>query len=306
MRQIVVGLSALALMMTAGIAQAGRPGDYQPGGRPNDFGGGRAGSVVAASNPYRNTEAMGLVRGQQRMMQKTNFHASTPADNQATREDRLARHASSGGSGHGALGGGVRAALNPYRNAEAMGLARGQQRAAQKTNFHASTPAEPGTGRDQDHASKEMRAMASGGGLSTGGGIRAALNPFRNAEAMGIARGKERALQKTNQGASQPADPNGGRDLDHASREMKAMSNGGGAGVSGGVRYGLNPFTRLENTGVAKGIARLQAKANFAGSPSGLKTNASRPLSNVATVRTVGARGEVSERAAFDRNDDLF
>ncbi|HEY3447427.1 MAG TPA: hypothetical protein VGK67_13735 [Myxococcales bacterium] len=261
MRQLVIGIVAAAALVSSGVAQA-RPSENRPGDRPGDFGGGRAGSVVAASNPYRNTEGQAIARAQQRVMQKTNFHASRPSDTSGADTDRASRTMKATSShGGGGMPGSVKSGLNVYRTTEIMGIQAAMKRALQKTNQHASMPADS-DGADADKASKMMKTQfTSGGGHGMAGSVKSGLNVYRTAEIMGVQNGMKRALQKTNQHAAMPADSDGA-DADKASKQMKAeyVSRGGG-GSSGAIRYGLNPYFRNEHTAIANGMKRAQSKA---------------------------------------------
>ncbi|MBI5545039.1 MAG: hypothetical protein HY901_14200 [Deltaproteobacteria bacterium] len=271
MRRMMIGIAAAALL-SSGVAQA-RPGD-----RPNDYGtgGGRPGSVVGATNPYRGVEAGGLARGMQNALRRTNFHASRPADSSGAKDlASMNLKATSRSGGHGTAGA-VRNSLNVYRSTEIMGMARGQERALRKTNQGASRPADPSGAKDR--ASMQMKTMSSmrGGGMA--GSVKAALNTYRTAEKMGIARGMQLALRKTNMGASMPADP-GGTASDPASKQMKiAYESGSGGGRSGAITYGVNPYSRNEHSALAAGIARAQSNAGAdAPAPKGLSAKALRP-----------------------------
>ncbi|MGC4121709.1 MAG: hypothetical protein QM765_45460 [Myxococcales bacterium] len=260
MKQLVMGIVAAAALVTSGVAQASRPSEYQPGAR-GDFGGGRAGSVVGATNPYRNVEAQGLQRAQQRVMQKTNFHASRPADTSGANTDPASRTMKAvTHHGGGGMAGSVKASLNVYRTTEIMGVQAAMRRALQKTNQHASMP-KPEDGAGSDPASKLMMAEYKAGGRGMAGSVKASLNVYRTTEIMGVQAGMRRALQKTNQHVAMPSDADGA-DADKASKQMKAeyVSRGGG-GISGSVRYGLNPYFRNEHTAIAKGMKRAQSKA---------------------------------------------
>lgn len=295
MRQVVIGIVAAAALLTSGVAQASRPGEYQPGGRDNDFGGGggRAGSVVGATNPYRNVEAQGLARAQQRVLQKTNQHVSRPADTSGASTDHASRTMKATMShGGGGMAGSVKSSLNVYRTTEIMGIAAAKRRALQKTNQHASMP-KPEDGAATDRASQQMMAQYKGGGHGMAGSVKASLNVYRTAEILGVQAGMRRALQKTNQHVAMP-NPGDGSSADPASKQMKAEHVGrGSAGMAGGVRYGLNPYFRVEQTGIARGMERARSKAGAdAPMPKGLGGDTLHP--NGMTTFTAGHHAGVS------------
>ncbi len=277
MRQLVIGIVAAAALVTSGVAQASRPGEYKPE-RSRGFGDSRPGSVVGASNPYRNAEKQGLARAQQRALQKTNFHASRPADTSGADTDTASRTMkatmSHGGRG---MAGSVRSSLNVYRTTEIMGIQAAMRRALQKTNQGAAMP-KPEDGAATDRASKLMMAQYKSGGAGMAGSVRSSLNVYRTAEILGIQAAMRRAQQKTNFHASMPK-PDDGSATDPASRQMKVehVTRGGG-GAAGAIRYGLNPYFRNEHTAIANGMKRAQSKAGAdAPMPKGLGGDRLRP-----------------------------
>ena len=299
MRQLVIGIVAAAALISSGVAQA-RPGENRPSDRPNDysFGGGRAGSVVAASNPYRSTEAQGIARAQARVMQKTNFHVGRPADSDGAKDFAARESKSMSRSGHGGgMAGSVKSSLNVYRTTEIMGIAHAKERALKKTNQGASQPADS-SGADADRASRGMKAMATSGGHGMGGSVKHSLNVYRTAEILGVQSGMRRALQKTNFHASTPADSDGAKDK--AAKMMKAeYTSRGSGGGSGAIRYGTNPFFRNEHTAIANGMKRAQSKAGAdAPMPKGLGGNTLHPngtmpvMGRTSLASSIDLRGE--------------
>ena len=246
MRQIVISMAAAAALMTSGLAQA-RPNDQRPGDRPSDYsrGGGGAGSVVSANNPYHNVEASGIARAQARVQKATHFGASRPAENGVRDGASAKSHEIARGGGSGGMSGGVMTGLNPYHYVEAGAIGRASARLQAKNGGQG--PSMPGDqdGTRGDTASKEMKSMTAGGSRGMANSVRMGLNPFYYVEAVALARGNERVLKATNQGASQP--PAGdGSGKDFASKEMKALTAGGASRPAGSIVGGLNPYDKLE------------------------------------------------------------
>jgi hypothetical protein len=168
-----------------------------------------------------------------------------PGDQDGTRGDTASKGMKSlAGGGHG-FSGGVKTGLNPYHYLEAGAIGRASARISAKNGGQG--PSMPGDqdGTRGDTASKEMKSMTAGGSRGMANSVRMGLNPFYYVEAVALARGNERVLKATNQGASQP--PAGdGSGKDFASKEMKALTAGGASRPAGSIVGGLNPYDRLE------------------------------------------------------------
>jgi hypothetical protein len=234
MRQVVIGLAAAAALMTSNMAQASKPSD-----RPSDSGARGAGSVLQASNPYHGVEATGMARAQARMQKMTHFEGR-PAENQSRDRGGSAMKGLSGSGGGTA--GSVSTSLNPYHFAEAGALARMSHKQQSKNGGQGpSMPAEGG-GSSSDTASKNLKAMSSGGGFGVANSVRMGLNPYFYAEHAALGRMSIHQQAKNGgQGPSMPAESDGTRS-DTASKNLKSMSGNGYLGVGNSVRMGLNPY----------------------------------------------------------------
>ena len=167
-------------------------------------GGGMAGSVKSALNPFHDSEAKAL-RGVMRsllIMKEAGRPADSSIGGGTMDKAAMAMKAQFQAGGRG-MAGSVKTALNVHHTAEVQGIARARERALKATNMQVSQPADPSGANDR--ASRLMREeYVSRGGGGGSGMLRYSLNPFARDENNALAKGLALAASRAGSDAPMP------------------------------------------------------------------------------------------------------